>query len=314
MLKHINKYWLLYVIGCILLGGTAKLYSNQYTLCPKQIMTFANGAPVVQTYFFAEWQYPLLDVASSILIATAISMIISIVFIRALEKYEKEKFEDKLLEFQKQTSQNAILSTFEKLVDTEFMERFRDDVLRTPFLRRDLRWQYDIIKDEEDKFIILTRTVNYHLHNQTKSLQKERLFMSYFESVHATSKPVSMKFRLNNEKDFRSIVLSKTQESGVTISEKNEVEVPPERCAEIVTVIEQTFPRNYIYETHFLNQSSVNLELTVNMPSDYTFSLNASSLASRTQLVIDEPTKKVYRITGGIYQGQGIEFMCFPSK
>lgn len=219
-----------------------------------------------------------------------------------------------MLEFQKQTSQNAILSTFEKLIDTEFMERFRDDVLKTPFLRRDLRWQYDILRDEEGEFMVLTRTVNYHLFNQTMSTQKERLFMSYFESVHAPSKPVSMKFRLNNEKDFKSIDLSTSKESGVTVSEKNEVEIPPGRCAEVVTVIEQTFPRSYIYETHFLNQSSVNLELTVNMPSDYTFSLNASSLASRTQLIIDEPTKKVFRISGGIYQGQGIEFMCFPRE
>lgn len=103
-------------------------------------------------------------------------------------------------------------------------------------------------------------------------------------------------------------------DKGTTVAVRDGISIPAGKQAEVVIAIAQVFPRDYIYETHFLNYWAVNLELTVNFPENYDFHLNTTVLASRTELIVDVMTKKAYRISGAIYRGQGIEFLCFPRK
>jgi len=157
----------------------------------------------------------------------------------------------------------------------------------------------------------LTRTISYLLRNVSPIEQTEHTNLATFSTAHCTTTSVAVKCKIDSEKKFKDLALQNKAERGTLSNANQEIIVPGGKNAEIILIYAQTFPRDYIYETHFQNQGAVGLELTVNMPKGYQFTINPTVLAERTEMLVDEDTKKGFRITGAIYRRQGIEFMCF---
>jgi hypothetical protein len=312
MIRHFKKYWAAYAVISLLLSVHLKLISNKYELVPKIVEDIVGGKVVEIKYFVASKSYLLLSMLSDASMAIAVALFVSLLFIRAIESEEKSLFEERLMTFQRDTAENAILSTFNHIVDKDFFEIIKQDVLNAPIIRRDLRWHYDIDFNKEVGCMTLTRTINYKLQNNSREQQKEQVYIGYFESLHSMTDFKSVKYRIEGDEDFANIEPENIGGNGLTTIKKEFIEIPGGKSAEIVYVLTQTFERNYIYETHFLNQGAVNLELTVNLPDTHEFSINCTVLHNRTEKIVDEITKKVYCIKGAIYRGQGIEFMCFP--
>lgn len=314
-MEQLKKYWILYAFILFLLGSLSKLYAASYELIHKTIQIVNQGQVATQTYYVPSPAYPVLDILSNILLSLATALVVSQLFIKAIEKSDKQKFENKLLDFQKNTAKDAILSTFEKLIDKDFFEIIKADVLMSKFVRKELRWQYDITHTQgPSPAMTLNRTISYKLHNITLEDAQEKIYLAFFECNHCTTKPISLKYRIDGNKEFNKVSIDGNTDKGTTIAVRDGITIPAGKQAEVVIAVAQTFPRNYIYETHFLNYGAVNLELTVNFPENYEFHLNTTVLASRTEMIVDVATKKAYRISGAIYRGQGIEFLCFPRK
>jgi|GEM_PF-6331738 len=227
-----------------------------------------------------------------------------------MEAADKEKFESKLLKFQKETARDEISSTFERLIEKEFFDIIKTDILNAKFQRNELRWQYDI-STLTSGGMRLRRTIIYVLKNISSSEQTEHINVASFTSAHCTTHSVNVKCKIDGEDEFKPLKLD-DEMGGATLTKKNqEITIPAGESAEVVVIFTQDFPRDYIYETHFLNQGAVGLEIIVNLPDDYLFNVNSTVLASRTEQTLDEENKKIYKIKGAIYRGQGIEFMCW---
>jgi hypothetical protein len=310
-MKFIRKYWVIILVLSLVIGGGIKIFHESFDLTPKTITEVVNDSLVTRTYYVREIQHPVLNLISDLMVSLSFALLISLVFIRSIEASDKEKFEKKLLDFQKETAKDAISSAFERLIDKDFFEIIKNDILNAKFQRKNLRWHYDIINSEESNYMRLTRTISYILENISPSEQVEHISLSTFSTSHCTTEAVAVKCKIDGENKFRDLLLQNHNVQGTLTTSNKSICVPGGKCAEIVLIFNQLFPRDYIYETHFLNQGAVGLELTVNMPHGYEFSINSNVLSSRTEKLVDENTKKVFRIKGAIYRGQGIEFMCF---
>lgn len=308
---HIRKFWIIYFILFIILGVWMKVYSNNYELTAHEIDTIIEGKVQKTSYYAVTSKSQFADMGSNLLLTIGIAMFVSIIFVRAIEKTERDNFENRILDFQHDTAKDAILSSFEKIIDKEFFELIKNDIIAPPFIRRDLRWQYDISLQGYNK-IKLTRTINYKLQNITQSFQTENTYVSTLDNIHCNTSVDIVKYKKIGENTFTEINLNQKEEDGVSIKSDEAINLGPGETAEVVTIISQIFPRNYIFETHFLNNAGINLELTVNLPENYIFSINTTVLNARTETIVDEPAKKTYRIKGAIYRGQGIEFLCCP--
>ncbi|MCB0451148.1 MAG: hypothetical protein KDC97_13620 [Confluentibacter sp.] len=307
------KFIFIIIITLILFGAGIflKIMFDSFELIPKNIADIVNGNIVSKTFYERNLKYPIIELISNMSISFSFAVIISIFFVRSIESREKEEFEDKLLKFQKETAKDAISSSFERLIDRDFFEIIKTDILNAKFHRRKIRWEYDIVISKNNKeSMVLTRTVSYILENISQIEQTEDVHVSMFSTVHCTTEGVSIKCKIDGEKNFRDLTINDKNEHGISTSTIQKINIPARKNAEIVSVFKQVFPRDYIYETHFLNNGGTELEITVNLPYGYDFSIS-STLASRTEKLLDEPTKKRYRINGAIYKGQGIEFMCF---
>ena len=310
-LNFIRKHWITVSIASLVLGVFIKLNFGSYVLAPQIITEVINGNAISKTHYIPNIEYPIADLISNLLFTLSIALLISLAFLRAIEATDKEKFENKLLQFQKDTAEDAIASTFERVIDDDFFQIIKTDVLNAKFQRHKLRWYYDIDRNDTCNTMTLTRTISYLLKNISPTEQAENIYLATFSTAHCSTETVAIKYKMEGESSFKDLVLDNKVENGTLTNTNKEVVVPGLKAAEIVTSIRQTFPRDYIYETHFLNQGGVSLELTVNLPKDFQFSVNPTVLADRTEKLVDESTKKVYRINGAIYRGQGIEFMCF---
>ena len=94
---------------------------------------------------------------------------------------------------------------------------------------------------------------------------------------------------------------------------KQNITLKPGERVSIVTIIEQTFTRGYVFETHFTNHPIINLNIMVNFPPDFEFNLE-NSFSSECRLKLNEDGVKEYNVSGGIFRGQGIEFICQPKS
>lgn len=308
----VRKYWILFFLVSLLSGISLKVYFSEITLEQKHVEEIRDGSVIEKTYYTPTPRHVLAQTAANILITFSFALLISLVFIKAIEAADKEKFEGKLLKFQKETAKDAISSTFERLIEKDFFEIIKSDILNAKFQRNDLRWQYDICPPENGK-IRMRRTISYELKNISSSEHTEHINVASFTSEHCSTHTVSIKYRIEGDSKFRSLKLE-DETDGATLRKKNEdITIPAGKVAEVVVIFTQDFPREYIYETHFLNQGAVGLELIVNLPDGYDFSVNSTVLHSRTEQTLNEANKKTYRIKGAIYRGQGIEFMCYPA-
>jgi hypothetical protein len=310
VLEHIKHYWIPYCIVMSIIGVIGRVYSSSYTLLPREMNCIVDGKISKTSYYIPQVEYPIIDVLSNIMFSISVAMLISLLFIRALEKSDKDKFESKLLDIQKNIAENAFVALFDQIVERPFFDQFKDDILKSNFIRKNIRWHYDF-KICGDK-LILKRTVNYHLQNNSTTVKSEEIKTSCFESIHCKTSTMSTKYRLNTNAEFIDANLATQTGSAFVKSTFGLVEISPQQNVEFVTIIEQLFNTNYAYETHFFTHSSIDLELTVNIPDGYDFSIDSYALRDRTELIVNEPSKKVFKINGAIFKGQGVEFLCYP--
>lgn len=304
-MKHIGKNWYWYALALLILGVLFKLNSNTFSFLPCNVQYIKNGVIYESQYFVPLNNNQLFDLIGNICVSFAMALFVSQLFVKAIEKGDKERFEGKILNFQKETARDAIMSTFETLVDKDFMRLIKEDVFDQKTLRRNVRWHYDFFNKPEG--ILLRRTISYKVFNTGKEDVKESVKLLSFQSEHCTTTAISAKYTVDGDDCFKDIKRDNDIKKPIII--KGDIDIPKNKHAEIVLVMEQLFGNGYAYETHFLNKNAIHLELTVNHDQDYDFEINSSVLGSRIESIINEPTKKVYRISGAIYRGQGIEFL-----
>lgn len=309
-LEHIERYWISYCLLMAILGVVGKIYSSSYILVPREINCIVNGVLSKTSYYIPQIEHQLIDIFSNIMFSLSITMLVSLLFIRSLEKTDKDKFESKMLVLQKNIAENAFVALFDQMVERPFFDQFKDDILKSNFIRKNIRWHYDF-KLKDDK-LALKRTINYHLQNNSTTVKSEEVKTSCFESIHCKSTIMSTKYRLNTSSQFVDANLMEQTGSAFVKSNFGYVDIQPQQNVEFVTILEQQFYANYAYETHFFSHSSIDLELTVNIPDGYDFSIESYALRERTELIVNEPSKKVYKIAGAIFKGQGVEFLCYP--
>ena len=288
-------------------GGVFSYFSNDYDINAKTVDTVVEGKVESETCYVLTPNKLILDILSTMTMSIGVALFISSFFIRYIEQEERQRFEDRLLDFQKQTSEDAILSVFNRLIEPEFFSIIKKDVLNVKLLRKNVNWQYDI-KELENGWLDLTRTLSYDLHNISQDEAVEPIKISMNDTVHSTGRVSNCKVRYQDGREEVIDLVEKEQETGFTTREKD-VTIPCRASIEVVNVIEQTFPREYIYETQTTRYPIINLEITVNYPKNFQFELS-SNFSTQHRLRVNEAGKKVYVFHGAIYQGQGIEFIC----
>ncbi|TGK89257.1 hypothetical protein EHQ24_00060 [Leptospira noumeaensis] len=312
-INFLKSYYLLIVIFLIVSGVTSLYFSSDYELNSKNIQEISNGQIVINSVFVPGSKKYFLEITGNFLITFAITIFISLFFVNFIDKIDKDKFENKLLDFQKDTAKNAILSTFERLIEPEFFNIIKNEILNLKLLRTDCRWQYDI-EEETNGLLILTRTISYKLKNISNEVSQEPINIIYSDNTHTSSEIIELKSRADGEDKFTKIEFVKKGEGNNFKQNIEIIEVKANSSIEIILILKQTFKNKYIFETHISRYPIINLEIIVNLPKDFSFSLSADTLSSPLETHVDTARKKTYQVKGAIYKGQGIEFFAEKIK
>lgn len=255
---------------------------------------------------------PLLKLLGQTFIAIGSGVVIALLVIRHIDRKEKSEFEEKLLKFQKQTAQNAIVSAFETLIDRAFLEIVKKDVLGAKLIRFDAVWFYDVAVLKNQHYV-LKRTTNYKVRNISGQTHKETIKITTDESIHSSTRIEEISYRhLPDGKWEKKTIKDVKSGIGESFLDHSE-EIPLESGArlEVKILIVQNYKNsNYIYDTHFTRYPIENLDVIVKFPDDHRFNLN-DSFSSQLELINDQPGSQLYKSKGAIYNGQGIEFLCY---
>ena len=297
-------------IALFVAGISLVFHTNQYDIQSQTVYKVVDGKPKEQVIYLLDQSKPLLQILSNIFLSLAVALFISAFFIRHIEGDERKELEKKLLSFQENTAKDAIQSVFKRIIDKEFFNIIKKDLLNAKSIRKNANWQYDISEINNGQELLIKRTISYEFHNISHSVATENIKLTSNDNQHCDTEVVSGKIRHQSGEE-ESIELEEIENSnGETFATlEREIQIAAGESIEVVLVFQQIFKHGYIYETHATRYPIINLEITVNHPANYKFNL-FSSFSNQERLRINEPDKKVYVVEGAIFRGQGVEFFC----
>lgn len=310
-----NNYVLVSLIS-IIVGLVIAHYASDVELESKKVMVCVGEICEAQTYLYPKRIYLILNLISNGFIPFGFTLLITMFFVRKFEEQENEELKNKLLQFQRDTAENAMNSVFKTMIDPSFFYVIRNDVLNCRLIRKNAKWIYDVLVDKTSGSLKMKRTISYTLENLSSEKQIEPVAISAMSSDYVKSNVTKLQFRLQQEKVFNDLEISideSVQDKKVGKATKD-IEIEGKQSVEIVKEIEQEFSKEFIYETHFANSPLTDLEIQINFPEDYDFRLSCDALSQEYETTIDEPSRKVIRFKNAILKGQGIEFYCSKKK
>lgn len=302
-IKEPKNYYLFVCILAVAGGILLFHYSNSYQLSSKTIATIDHGNMREQIVYMIEPRTRYIQLIGTIMIQFSVAIFISLFFVRYLESAEREDFRKKLMEFQEQTAKDAILSVFKRVIDPDFFKIISREVLNANLLRKNATWQYDIEKTAGGN-LTLQRVISYELHNMSFKEEEESVSPVSQQSVCCSTKVVE----INGEK----VDSLESGKEGSFERIMKTIKVPPQSHVNVSVVMLQEFSTPFIYETHFTKYPIVNLQIIVNFPKEYVFSIGNDSLSSECKTELEIDGKRIYKVDGALYKGQGIEFVCQP--
>ncbi len=309
--NFIKEYSNFIVFVLFIISFCLMFYTNQYDMVNKTIEVVKNGSVKEQTIWYLSNQTVGLNIIAIIFLNTAVALFISSFFLRYIEKSEKESFYNKLQEFQKETAKDAIKATFERVIDNDLFSIIKQDILNANFLRRNVQWDFDIYKNDEEK-LELKRTLTYHLKNITTKDQEETFtILSSDNHIHSSLKFESCKYKETNEKEYKILNFDNKNSRNNTLEISDKIDIKANSEVQVVIVFTTISMSDYLYETHSTRFPIVGLSLTVNYPREYDFEIVVQSLSNELEETSVSEGKKKYETKKAIYKGQGIEFMCY---
>lgn len=240
---------------------------------------------------------------ASILQNVFVGLLVSGLFIRYMEKQEKDIFRREIINIQKETAQDAIKSLFTRLINKKTFEMIQKDIFQGKFVRKNVTWDYTITKNHNGQ-MVLKRVISYILKNITLETQKETF------NVFSDNTGIHCTFTTNTSIGYDGKLKP--------IDENNkEIEIRPKEELEVITEMTEVFndKLDYIYATHSPRFGIVGLRLNVNFPKDYIFKIVVSkAFSNELEKIHESDGKHIYETKKAIYKGQAIEFVCYPKK
>jgi len=307
-MNFFKKYYLVVVGLFAIIGITLLAHSNNYEISAKTIEFIKDGKVCQDIIHQIQPKSLYLSVTGQVFLSFSIATFISLFFIRSLEDEDRKKWTDIALNIQEKTSKDAIESLFKRIIDDRFFTIIKEDLLSAKIIRKHATWKYDITKDGDK--LLFRRIITYKLHNISTSPTVETLKPTMANSSHCTGRIVKCVVEKGKKEDECNIDIENVD--GYSKGSKN-ITIDPGEDVSVVMIMDQEFTGSYIFETHFTQHPIINLDIIVNHPSDYDFVLQ-SSFSSKCRLKINEDGVKKYNVIGGIFKGQGVEFLCEPKK
>jgi len=288
--------------------------SNNYKLVPKNLETLQNGEVVIEEYKAIEPKHFIFELLSNLFLTLGITLFITMFFTNYFSRREREDFEKRLEQFQKETAKNAFFSLFHQIVDESFFNVIKTDVIQCKKIRKNAKWIYDITEEQDDngdKHLELLRTIKYTVQNLSAEPLEEKICFNAFSNSFISTEFDMVKTKENGAMKFEEHKLdSFTQPDNNVLSYNKSIIIKANDSVEIVKSVRQIFKNTFIYETHFANCPLANLEIQVNIPKDYIFNLSADSLTEKPIKDDSNPRRIIYTFDNAILKGQGVEFYC----
>jgi len=309
----ISKNFLWIVILLFVLYIVLMYFTNNYNFAFK-IIKIVEPDGKINNFRFLEIQnkYLLLSLFNNLILNIAVALFISGFFLRYIEKKEKEEFYKKLENFQKETAKNAIKSIYERLIEPEFFAILEKDVLSENLIRHNAKWDYDFIINHNNK-IELKRTVMYTLKNISNNVETETFKVIFENNIHSSIELSECKYKKKNENEYRDIIMEQSNIDHKFEAQKAIIIEPGEEV-QVILSIKEVFKCDYVYETHSTRFPIVNLSLNVNFPKNWIFEIVVDNFSNPLEKIYVSENKIKYQTQGGIYKGQGIEFILYKEE
>lgn len=303
MIELLKKNY--FVIGALIIfvGVLISILWGEVEFVPKQILTLdSSHQPVTKDYIFPKIVHPIAEFISSAAIPFGITLIITMFFVNNFTKQENDQLRKELLDFQNNTAEDAIYSIFKTIIEPSFFEIVKEEVLNCKMIRKEAKWIYDI--EEKDGKLMMTRTISYVVKNLSTEKQSEPIKVSGNSNSYVTTRVL----KLENKMEVSSSN-GDGHDGSLPIVEKK-IDIEGGQSVEVKKIVEQVFQTNFIYETHFAIEPLADLEIQVNYPEGYSFSLNQCFCSQFNESSTDRPNRKIYKFKNAILKGQGVEFFC----
>ena len=316
----LKKYYFIVVLVTVIIGFLFSYLNNNYGFTNKILKTIDDSENTIniKSYFTIDQKYFIYSLLSNFFLTFGITLFITMFFSNYFDKKEKKEFEDRLQKFQEDTAKNAYLSLFHQIMDESFFSMIKEDVIQCKKIRTDAKWIYDIQEKNESKneskneFLLLRRTIKYTVKNLSSDKQEEEVFFSSFSNSFISSELETIKID-NGNGEYEDLKLDSSFIDNIE-KKGTKILISPNASIKIIKIINQKFSGNFLYETQFSNCPLSNLEIEINYPSNYNFSLSCDSFSAKPIKEIDTEGKLIYHFNTAIFKGQGIEFFCEKKK
>ncbi len=318
---------LLLVAGAFILDTHAQSLPSNIS----EVTSLKNGKPVTINVISHSRLYTLFSIASNFCYSLAIAIFITAFITDKLERDRQEAMSKQqaemqetlkreVLSIQREIDENIFYSLFQRLLPEELFQVVTSELIKTPFVRRDAKWDYQF-SEMEDGRIQLKRLLINSLTNITGKLQSEPIRLKFINQKESDCWLQSARISRGDEIicDFElgkldSIAAEMSFNGhGIIVNRTdNEIEiiipitVQPDSSVEICLTIYNIYDCP-LQDEHVSQYPIINADMHFRYPQGFKFGIAKLTSAELKEIHKDE-TSAIYRINGAMLPMHGIVY------
>jgi len=305
-----NKYlWLSLIF--LVAGFICENYVSEFDFETESVTILKNGTPenfdIIKIPSYCKY----LNILSNLFYTIAISIIISVFVIQAIEEKRKNEHEEELNELRNSININVFDSLFKTIIPAEVYDVIKSDIISNKIIRRDANWIYDFYSETDG--ITLKQTMKYKMYNMSNILIEEPL-VATLDTTETDEELLSASCVIDGKK---VIVYDKNSKNDGNVqifkdsdglrNVKINFSIPPKKYADITLIWLQKFKQDQIKDGYFTKYPIINAELCVNFPVGYNFWI-FQCMSNEMINTLSESNRKMYKLEGAILSYQGFVF------
>jgi hypothetical protein len=247
-----------------------------------------------------EYKYP--KALGEFFYTLGIAVLIYLLIEHTLSNYENNRREKELEEKRDKINKDIFEGVFKKIIPEALFEIVTNDILYKEFIRKNVKWEYEISEDPNNRGYNLEQMIIYELCNITSSKTVFPLTISiqHTEENNAFFEAIEVQTM-----DGKKVPVSPVDRGG---ERKLNLDFEPGQTLKIIHHLKIEYSGYHVIDCHFTNYSIVGLEIRVRKPADCTFR-PVPTFSCAMQVLKEDHNTIIYKPVKGLLKGQALVYL-----
>lgn len=296
---------ILIVLAIIIIIATfvVNIVYDSVVIIPKtQLITdvYGNKKEFTTMKYSPEYKYP--KALSEFFYTLSIAILVYFLIEHTLSTYENERRQKELDSMRNNIHKDVFEAVLKKIIPETLFDIVTNDILYKSFIRKNVKWEYEISENAITGGYDLTQLIIYELCNISNIKMSVPLTLTIYQNNK--HKAAFQNFDVQNMDGAKINVTP--QDNGY--ERILNLEFEPGQTLKIIHHIKIEYSNYHVTDCHFTNYSIIGLEIRVRKPSDCSFR-PLPTFSSNLEVLKEDANTIIYKPVKGLLKGQALVYL-----